>query len=65
MFTEKEKGIVLLALMNMANNYYMEWTNGKEDHYREGVLSALKVARKIDNTSIYTYDIGALAAKMK
>ena len=62
--TRKEKAIVLLALLKMANDYFKEWEETKDDFCKESVLSILEVARKIDSGSQYTHDIGALAAKM-
>lgn len=64
MLTEKEKAVVLMALLKMANGYFKDWEESKDDFCKEGVLSALEVARKIDSGSQYTHDIGALAAKM-
>lgn len=64
MFSKKEETIVLMALLKMANGYFKDWEESKDDFCKEGVLSVLEVARKIDSGSQYTYDIGALAAKM-
>lgn len=65
MLTEKEESIVLIALFSMAYRYFEEWEEYKDDFCKDGVLSILKVARKINSGSRYTHDIGALAAKMK
>ena len=65
MFSKKEETIVLMALLKMANGYFKDWEENKDDFCKEGVLIALEVARKIDSGSQYTYDIGALATKMK
>ena len=65
MFTEKEKSIVLVALLKTAVDYYKEWEEYEDDFCKDGVLSILEVARKIDRGSRYTHDIGELAAKMK
>lgn len=64
MLTEKEKAVVLLALLKTANEYSEEWEETKDDFCKDAVFTILKIARKFDSGSQYTYDIGALAAKM-
>ena len=65
MLTEKDKEIVLLALLTMANNHFRYWEYNQDDFDKETILKVLEVAKKIDSSSPYVQDIAELVIEIK